>query len=132
MTILGIDIGLGRATKDELVKRGRRSKRKGSRNEHRTIRLLEQMGYRCTRAAGSLGEFDVVAIGRNDMRLVQVKSNAWPGPAERETIELVPAPQNAIKELWRWDDRKRAPRVQEWLNGKWAERAHYGAEEMGL
>ena len=101
----------------------RNAKRKGSRNEHKTIRRLEEMGYRCTRAAGSLGEFDIVAIGRHDIRLVQVKSNCFPGPAERETIELVPAPPNAVKELWRWDDHARRPRIQELLNGKWQERA---------
>jgi hypothetical protein len=31
------------------------SKAKGTRNEHRSIALLEASGYRCTRSAGSLG-----------------------------------------------------------------------------
>ncbi len=41
MTILGIDIGPGGATIDKRAQ-GRRSKRKGSRNEHKTIRRLEE------------------------------------------------------------------------------------------
>jgi Holliday junction resolvase len=39
------------------------SKRKGTRNEHRSIALLEASGYHCTRSAGSLGDWDIVAIG---------------------------------------------------------------------
>jgi len=39
-----------------------KTKRKGSRNEHRTMALLEAAGYSCTRSGGSLGVFDVVAI----------------------------------------------------------------------
>ena len=35
------------------------SKAKGSRNEHRSMALLEAAGYRCTRAAASLGAWDV-------------------------------------------------------------------------
>jgi Holliday junction resolvase len=36
------------------------SKRKGTRNEHRSIRLLEAAGYRLYRSAASLGEWDIV------------------------------------------------------------------------
>lgn len=97
------------------------SKRKGTRNEHRTIRYLERLGYRCTRAAASLGDWDVIAVGPNDVRLCQVKTNCFPGPAERESLEMFPAPANAIKECWRWDDRKREPRIRQWLGGVWME-----------
>ena len=38
------------------------SKRKGSRNEHKAMRILEAAGYHTTRAAGSFGLFDIVAI----------------------------------------------------------------------
>ncbi len=31
------------------------AKRKGSRNKHRSMALLEAAGYQCTRAAASLG-----------------------------------------------------------------------------
>ena len=56
-----------------------RAKRKGTRNEHRTMALLESAGYHCTRSGGSLGVFDVIGIGSSDIVLVQVKTRDWPG-----------------------------------------------------
>jgi hypothetical protein len=50
------------------------TKRKGTRAEHRAMRILEAAGYVCTRAGASLGLFDVIAIGPNDVRLLQVKA----------------------------------------------------------
>ncbi len=87
------------------------AKRKGSRNEHRAIRILEAAGYYCTRAAGSLGIFDIVAISGQGVRLTQVKSNRPPCPAEREAIELFPVPQNATKEIWVFRDYARTPLI---------------------
>ncbi len=37
--------------------------------------LLEAAGYLCTRAAASLGAWDVIGIGPTDIVLLQVKSN---------------------------------------------------------
>ena len=89
------------------------SKRKGTRNEHRSIALLEASGYRCTRSAGSLGEWDIVAIGTLDTVLVQCKTNRWPAPAEMETMKLFPVPVNCRKLVHRWDDQKRLPLMRE-------------------
>src|ERR1700761_8492596 len=85
------------------------SKAKGNRNEHRSMRLLEAAGYACSRSAASLGAFDIIGIGSVDIVLCQVKSNAWPGTAEMETIKLFPAPPNARKLVHRWRDRQRLP-----------------------
>ena len=46
------------------------AKSKGTRNEHRSIKILEAAGYECTRAAGSLGAWDIVGIGSTDVVLV--------------------------------------------------------------
>ncbi len=54
------------------------AKRRGTRNEHRSRRLLEAAGYAVTRAAGSLGAWDLVGIGPIDVVLLQVKSNRAP------------------------------------------------------
>jgi hypothetical protein len=89
------------------------TKRKGNRNEHRSIVLLEAAGYSCCRSAASLGVFDIIGIGSTDIVLVQVKSNAWPGSAEMEAIRLLPAPPNARKLVHRWRDRQRVPDVKE-------------------
>src|SRR5262245_26631870 len=88
-------------------------KRKGTKNEHRSIAILEAAGYKCTRAAASMGVFDVIAISATDVVLCQVKSNEWPGSVEMEAIKLFPAPQNARKLVHRWRDRARNPDVRE-------------------
>jgi hypothetical protein len=38
------------------------------------MRVLEAAGYVCTKAGGSLGLFDVIAVGALDVRLIQVKA----------------------------------------------------------
>jgi len=88
-------------------------KRKGTRNEHRTMRVLEAAGYACTRAAASLGAWDIIAVGSQDIVLVQVKTNAWPGSVEMETLRNFPVPPNCRKILHRWRDRQRLPDVKE-------------------
>lgn len=88
-------------------------KAKGTRNEHKSIRLLEAAGYACMRAGASLGVFDVIGIGSHDVVLCQVKSNRWASPAECETIKEFKAPANAKKLIHRWDDHQRAPKVRE-------------------
>src|SRR4051794_33084541 len=89
------------------------TKKKGGRNERKTIKLLEASGYLCTKAAASIGTFDVWAISSTDIALVQCKSNRWPGSVEMEAIKSFPAPPNARKLVHRWDDHKRAPLVKE-------------------
>src|SRR5262245_37734781 len=89
------------------------AKAKGARNEHRSIRLLEASGYRCTRAAASWGVFDVVGVSATDVVLVQVKTRDWPGATEMESIKLFPAPANARKLIHRWRDRESLPDVRE-------------------
>lgn len=89
------------------------AKAKGTRNEHRSIRLLESAGYQCTRAAASLGVWDIVGIGSTDVVLVQVKTRDWPGTVEMETLRLFPAPANCRKLVHRWRDRQRLPDTRE-------------------
>jgi Holliday junction resolvase len=88
------------------------AKRKGSRNEHKTMELLEAGGYACTRAAASLGVFDVVGVGPTDVVLVQCKSNQWPGSVEMESIRNFLCPANCKKLVMRWRDRCRTPDVR--------------------
>lgn len=89
------------------------AKGKGTRNEHRSIRLLESVGYRCTRAAASLGAWDVIAVGTSDVVLLQVKTRDWPGTVEMETLKLFPAPPFVRKLVHRWRHRQRLPDVRE-------------------
>lgn len=89
------------------------AKAKGTRNERRSIRLLEAAGYACTRSGASLGVFDIIGVGSTDVVLVQVKTRDWPGTVEMEAISLFPAPPNARKLIHRWRDRRRTPDVRE-------------------
>lgn len=89
------------------------AKRKGTQREHRSIQLLEAAGYRCTRAAASLGAWDIVGIGSTDIILCQVKSRDWPGTVEMEVLQAFPCPANCRKLIHRWRDRQRVPDVRE-------------------
>ena len=88
-------------------------KRKGTRAERRAILILEAAGYCCTKAGGSLGLFDVVAIGTHDVRCVQVKSGtARCRPREREQLQRLLVPPNVSREVWRFPDRCRVPLIE--------------------
>ena len=80
------------------------SHRKGKHWEYRAVEMLEEDGYLCTVAGGSLGVFDIIAIGGADVRCVQVKGGKTPrcSPKERQAILDVPVPPGGIvtKELW--------------------------------
>ena len=89
------------------------AKAKGSRNEHRTMKLLEAAGYSCTRAAASLGVWDVVGVGSTDVVLVQVKTRDWPSSVEMETLKNFTAAPGCRKLIHRWRDRQRLPDVKE-------------------
>jgi hypothetical protein len=88
-------------------------KGKGTRAEHRSIKVLESLGYRCTRAAASLGVVDIVAVGARDVKLIQVKcGGAYLSGAEREQLRALVVPPVVKVECWRWPDRARAPIVE--------------------
>ena len=88
-------------------------KAKGNRNEYKTMRILEAVGYICFRMAGSLGVFDVIAVSATDILLVQVKSNRMPSRAELETIKNFICPLPARKFVHIWQDRNSTPIVKE-------------------
>jgi len=90
------------------------TKKKGSRAEHRAMRVLEASGYACTRAAASLGVFDVIGIGPRDIRLIQVKcgDRCQISAAEREAIKTFVAPPNASREIWKFFDKVRHPIIE--------------------
>jgi len=98
-------------------------KAKGRRREHQARDLLETEGFAVTRAAGSLGTFDLVAIRRDPqpdnylpvLRLIQVKSNRWPRSDEARTLQAESgrySPLFVSVEVWRFDDGDGVPRVR--------------------
>jgi hypothetical protein len=89
-------------------------KRKGNRLEQKTIAKLSAAGYLCIRSAGSQGPFDVLALSPLGIRCIQVKSNDWPRPEEREGLRMAALglPSNARIECWRWNDNAREPIIK--------------------
>ena len=88
-------------------------KAKGTRNEHRSMTILEAAGYAVTRAAASLGAWDIIGIGSADVVLCQVKTRDWPSAEEMEALHAFRCPSNCRKLIHRWLDRQRYPDVKE-------------------
>ncbi|KKL47933.1 hypothetical protein LCGC14_2330580 [marine sediment metagenome] len=86
---------------------------KGRNNEIRSRKWLEGRGYVVIRAAGSKGAWDLVGISKETFILVQVKTNRWPSPAERITMQEFSVPENCARIIHRWDHMGRKPRIME-------------------
>ncbi|PYU28118.1 MAG: hypothetical protein DMG32_03635 [Acidobacteria bacterium] len=75
--------------------------------------MLEAQGWAVVRAAGSLGVFDLVAISRAGVRLVQAKTNRGPSRAESARLAAFDnLPPNATRELWLFRDSLRNPQIE--------------------
>ena len=93
------------------------TKAKGNRAEHRCMRMLEAQGFQTTRSSASLGAWDVIAVGLDGVRLVQVKCNRRPGRAEMETLRAFKVPPSGVsKEVWVFKDGKPREPIIEFLN----------------
>jgi Holliday junction resolvase len=87
--------------------------RKGRRLEHHARALLEAQGYVVVRAAGSKGPADLVGVGPADVVLVSVKAGGrYLSAVERATFTAWPVPPGVRKEVWRFVDGDRTPRIE--------------------
>lgn len=94
-----------------------KTKAKGRRREWQTRDwYIEHYLHACrvVKAGGSLGEADLVIVplaGASELVMAQVKSNDWPSPAERLTLEelgkMLPGIAYPVIEIVRWDDYSR-------------------------
>lgn len=96
-------------------RRGRAARRKGPRQEFKTMRLLAASGYVCCRSSGSLGCWDVIGVSGTDVVLVQVKSRDWPGAVEMELLRGFAVPPGVKRLIHRWRDGASRPDVREVL-----------------
>lgn len=94
-------------------KNGKNNKKKGTRNEHKSMVRDRLAGAYVVRAGGSLGLFDYLALYPDFIRLVQVKTNRWPAKAEMEALHAFRAPHYGRKIVERWDDYARRPVVRD-------------------
>jgi Holliday junction resolvase len=89
------------------------AKAKGARAERRARAILEARGWTVIRAGGSLGPFDLVAVSRSGLRLLQIKCNRGPGRRERAALAAFNnMPRGATRELWLFRDRNRTPQIE--------------------
>ena len=87
--------------------------RRGHDTERRCAQELKELGYDVIRSAASKSVWDIIAIGSDDIRLIQckrtkktIRSAAAPKSVLREMREA-PAPSIGVnKQLWTWVDRK--------------------------
>jgi hypothetical protein len=82
---------------------------KGTLKERKARDELRKEGYLVVRSSGSLSAFDIVAISKEHMRLIQIKAtNNTKIKTDTlfkktiDEIEKIEVPSNAIKELWVW------------------------------
>jgi hypothetical protein len=97
--------GLDRAGEVKLVRR-KQNKKKGSRKEIETMDILHSLGFTCTKAGGSFGRWDVVAIDEERVLLIQVKSNRWPAQFELKRLMEGAVPEFCARLIFRFDDRR--------------------------
>lgn len=74
--------------------------RAGARLERLARDVLVSWGYTVVRSAGSKGAVDLVAIGADDIRLVQVKSNQRDAPAGLKALQALSVPAGVRCEVW--------------------------------
>lgn len=87
-----------------------RNARRGADTERRCRKLLESQGYTVVRSAASKSPWDLIAVGSNDIRLVQCKLQS----KERSVRPIVAAltaislPKTSLvrQELWVWVQRR--------------------------
>jgi Holliday junction resolvase len=86
---------------------------KGRRAEHRARNILEAADYLVTRAAGSKGPADLIAWNAVQIRFISVKCGTkYASAVEREQLQLMVAPPNATREIWRFPDGCKAPLIE--------------------
>jgi len=102
--------------KEEL--KGNRSYRKGRYYENKTRKELEVAGFYTVRSAASKGMWDIVAIGKYTVILIQVKANNRVGPKERKQMEDFECPENTMRQIWRYYGVGKKE-VSTLINGEW-------------
>ena len=84
---------------------------KGQRNELRAQKLLESWGFTCFRLyqprMAEQGPVDIIAVSRERIRFVQVRTNSWHDLRPLKQLEV---PSYATKEAWMFKDREAEPK----------------------
>lgn len=83
-------------------------------SSRRTVEYLRKQGYYVVKSARSMGLFDVIAINRKEVILIQAKANQAPRPQEMAKIRAFKDhPDNSKKQIWIWKKQAREPIIKE-------------------
>ena len=77
----------------------------GRRLEYIARDALRAQGYTVIRSAGSKGAVDLVAIGLDDVRLIQVKAEGQSITGAVKALAALPSPAGVRREVWTWKGR---------------------------
>lgn len=82
------------------------NKRRGVDAERRVKKYLEEKGYHVMKSSGSFGLFDLIALDKETIKLIQVKTTKKEGKTYKAELksmkQFINHPPNAVKELWVW------------------------------
>ena len=79
---------------------------RGRSAEYKAVKELQAAGYIVTRSAGSHGLWDIMAVNKNGVRLIQIKSDAdendvrYDCNVAKEKMATLPRPLNVTCEVW--------------------------------
>lgn len=79
---------------------------RGYRLELLAKRELIARGYYVVRSAGSHGACDLIGLNKESILLIQVGTEGAKDEQDFELLRRVPAPSNAIREMWLWIHRE--------------------------
>jgi len=89
-----------------------RAKQKGYRTERKAADILRRLDFYVVRSGGSLGPFDLVALRRDAVLLIQCKTNRGPSAEEVERIrEFSRALPSVRCEVWLFHDYAVEPEI---------------------
>ncbi len=81
------------------------AKQKGYRTERKAMGILRRSDFYVVRSGGSLGPFDLVALRRDAVLLIQCKTNRGPSSEEMERIrDFSRVLPNVTCEVWLFRD----------------------------
>ena len=89
-----------------------KTKLKGSCQERKVKKILENQEYICLKSAASLGIFDLICWNKEIIRFIQVKSNYCPPKEKRKIKEFDLLPPNSKKEIWVFKNYHREPIIE--------------------
>lgn len=88
-----------KVAKKKVSKKNINRSSKGSRLERLYMKQMTAAGYRCIRSSRSLGDWDCVCVGDDDIVFAQIKANRKPGKLEMRKLEKCRLPSGCSKEV---------------------------------